>query len=82
MKKLYQKLISFLNSHRDKVYHYVAGNLVYVILFPFLKYDAIWGVGIVAVGKELWDARSNGTVEFKDFLATVLGGLVVWLFVR
>jgi hypothetical protein len=66
---------------KDKLMHFTAGMLFFLVFYLFfnLGYSLI-GVFIIGVLKELYDKFHKGhSVEFKDFLATSLGGLIVYL---
>ena len=53
----------------DKLYHFIAGVLLYLLGGHLL-------VMAGAVGKELYDyASRKGTVDAMDFIVTIVGGL-------
>jgi len=59
---------------RDKIYHVVAGALI-AAAAGYLSSPAIGltaGV-ITGAGKEAWDYAGNGTPEWGDFVATLMG---------
>lgn len=65
---------------QDKLMHYAVGTVVYSLCSLFLGMYALGVVVVVAVGKEAYDCYTKkGTPEYKDAVATVLGGLVVLL---
>lgn len=68
---------------RDKIGHFIAGVLIAIIVTLFTG-NAQWGfvASIVAgIGKEaVWDGlMGRGTVEVLDAVATIAGGVVVYL---
>lgn len=78
---------------QDKVLHFIVGMAVaYIALlllyfFEYLKPDiglwapkeqlSILAVTIIGAGKELKDLFGEGTPDLFDFVATVLGGLLM-----
>lgn len=72
-----------LSISQDKKQHFVAGALVYSLIDRSnINFTPMAGVFIVGLGKEVYDHYTNGTVEEKDFQATILGGLSIKLFKR
>ena len=68
----------------DKLLHYFYGQLIFAISYipltafavPYAFPIAFAIVAVIAAGKEIYDKVSgNGTPEFLDFLATILGTL-------
>jgi len=71
---------TWLSAHQDKMAHYIGGGLLAVVSIPFGFWWSIGLVALVATGKEAWDHFNpphQGDVW--DALATVLGGLPIWL---
>lgn len=64
-----------LALQRDKELHFAAGTLTYSLADIMGFEKPIHVVVAVGIGKELYDSQTNGTVEFEDALATVLGGM-------
>lgn len=75
-----EKIIAFLNSTpTDKVYHCLGGVVLFAIgqLFGYGLALAILG----AVTKEIYDYLhpENHTADYKDAIATILGGLLGYI---
>ena len=68
----------------DKLLHAETSAIIVVLISLLLP---IWVAAIITlligVGKEIWDKYHNGTPEWKDILADVIGigfgSLVAWL---
>ena len=68
----------------DKVYHFIAGFLIYSVLEAVAVYFNVnlssliimMIVLFVGVSKEVFDKYTNRDVEIADVVATVLGGFV------
>ena len=72
------KLLGYLaKPQQDKLLHYFYGSLTALFCLPFIGIYSVIVVAFVAIAKELWDSRGNGTVEFMDVAWTMLGGGVV-----
>ena len=75
----------------DKLKHFIAGAVIYTLAaFLGTPLEAMLAVVSIAVGKECWDAAQNKRatgnymtgphgVEVLDALATVAGGLLIYL---
>lgn len=87
MNKVFEKYFPL-----DKSWHFIAGVLIYTLLsllsiittyfFGFIIPEAIKILIVVFIGfgKEwLWDRKKGGTVDEKDFLYTLLGGLCCFI---
>lgn len=73
-----KKLLSYLaKPQHDKLLHYFYGSLLALLCLPFIGIYSAFVVAFVALAKELWDSRGNGTVEFMDVTWTMLGGVTV-----
>lgn len=88
-----EKFIKWVVSHlpQDKLLHLFAGQLIAALFLGlFLAIHAApWLAGLLAflasagagIGKEFYDKKHRGhSVEWKDAVATALGGLVAVLF--
>ena len=66
----------------DKLLHFIAGIILFMIItvFKIDAFTALIGVAVVGIAKELiYDTWiKKGIPDVIDFLATVLGGLVVF----
>lgn len=81
--KIWNWLVGLLNKvRRDRLYHFIAGMIAAAFCLIILKmYVCIWPVLFVAFIKEFIDVWQDGNFDWIDLLATVLGGLVVQVFV-
>ncbi len=87
MKELWSRIIAVLGKvSQDKLLHFIAGMLI-TALFAVIKtvapYALFFGM-LAGVLKEWWDNGNDGSVEWKDILATCLGALLmqilIWLY--
>jgi hypothetical protein len=65
----------------DKLYHFLAGMLIYTAFNIFIN-DWLSMIPVIVIGaaKEAYDYYSKkGNAEWLDFIATVVGGLLVLL---
>jgi hypothetical protein len=62
----------------DKQMHFLSGFIIAAVLTPFIGAYSIVVVAIIALLKEIYDARhpDKHTPDFLDWVVTVLGGLV------
>lgn len=85
MKKLFKKIAEILCT--DKGAHVLGGlviaQVVTLTLAHFFAAEAIIPVAagaavalVAGLIKEYWDRRRNGKADVKDFIATVIGGLI------
>jgi hypothetical protein len=71
-----------LAFEKDKQLHFAAGSLTYS-LAEMLEFDKpMLTILAVGIGKEIYDSQTNGTVELKDVLATILGGMFAQFTIR
>ena len=71
-----------LAFEKDKNQHFAAGAITYSIA-DLMKIDKpMLTVIAVGIGKELYDSQTDGTVEIKDALATILGGMLAQFTIR
>lgn len=61
----------------DKLAHFLAGIAVAALAHPFGVVPALLLTLAAAIGKEILDAKGNGTPEILDAVATLLGGAVL-----
>lgn len=62
----------------DKLYHFIAGAVTFLIASQFMKF-AIIPVIVIAILKEVYDWKvKHSRMEIWDIVATVTGGLVIW----
>lgn len=85
MKKIFKKIAQILCT--DKGAHALGGlviaQAVTLTLAHFFATEDVLpiaaGIAVATVAgfiKEWWDERHNGTCDVKDFIATVVGGLI------
>lgn len=83
MKKIYEKVMGwFRGVGIDKYWHFIAG-LVIAALFhiAFGLEVCILPVIVAGFAKEAYDLVTDYRWDWLDFAATILGGLVVQVFV-
>lgn len=78
----YDWLVGLLGKvRRDRLYHFIAGLIIGAFCAMVLRIEwAWWPVLMVAFIKELIDRWRDGNFDWVDLLATVSGGLLIWLF--
>jgi len=63
----------------DKLLHFIAGMVIFLMANYFITYPII-PVIIIAVLKEVYDLKvKKSRMDFWDFIATVAGGLLMWV---
>jgi hypothetical protein len=69
-------------KHIDKLYHFIAGVIIYIFSSIILNnWASIIPVILIGGAKEVYDYYSKkGTPDWWDFIWTVIGGLVMLLF--
>ncbi len=62
----------------DKQMHFICGLVIAALLTPFIGAYSIVVVAIIALLKEIYDARhpDKHTADIWDWVATTLGGIV------
>lgn len=79
-----EKILGFLNGHLgtiglDKYMHFIGGTILFAV-FHFLMTPmlALVGVLLLGIAKELYDRANKAvhTPDYKDALATALGGVL------
>ena len=66
-------------KHIDKLYHFIAGMIIFWVVSHFMDF-AIIPVIVIGALKEVYDRIiKHSYVDVWDFLATVAGGLIVWV---
>jgi len=65
----------------DKLYHFFAGIMIYIIFNLILSYyHPIIPVIFIGAGKEIYDFYSKkGTPDWWDFIWTVIGGILAMI---
>lgn len=83
MGKIYEKIVGWLASFGvDKYLHFIAGLIIAAFFAIVLKMD-VCIVPVLFAGfiKEAFDEWRYGDFDWRDFAATILGGLIIQLFV-
>ena len=66
-------------KHMDKLYHFIAGMIIFWVASYFITYPII-SVIVIGALKEVWDRIiKHSYADVWDFLATVVGGLIIWV---
>ena len=66
-------------KHIDKLYHFIAGAFIFWVASYFIICPII-PVIIIGAAKEAYDRIiKHSYMDFWDFLATVAGGLIIWV---
>lgn len=66
----------------DKLLHFIAGMVIFLIASYFMNF-AIIPVIIIAICKEIYDLKvKHSYIDIWDILATIFGGLVMYLLRR
>ena len=76
IKKLYQEIFTI---PKDKLLHFIAGVLIFMLFSPFIGWLAIWVVIVVAIIKEIIDTKNTG-FSYSDIVATELGAAVTMIY--
>lgn len=64
----------------DKLYHFIAGAVIFWVANYFMSY-AIIPVIAIAILKEVYDLKvKKSRMDFWDILATIAGGIAVYIF--
>ncbi len=81
--KIWNWIVGLLNKvRRDRLYHFICGMIIAAFCLIVLKmHFCLWPVLIVAFIKEFIDLWQDGNFDWIDLLATILGALVIQLFV-
>lgn len=72
------------NISADKALHFIAGMLVVGVvatIFPCVANWAVVAAIVAGVGKEIRDEIAYGGFDWKDLMATIVGGAVMQIFI-
>lgn len=77
------KILTFMASFgADKYLHFIAGLIISAFFAIVLDMPiCIVPTIVAAFAKELFDGMGLGVADWRDFTATILGGLIIQLFV-
>lgn len=83
MKKIYEKVLGwFRGIGIDKYWHFIAGVVIAAFFALVVGLEVcILPVIVVAFAKEGYDLTTKYCWDWWDFIATLLGGLIVQVFV-
>ena len=66
-------------KHIDKLYHFIAGMVIFWVSSYFMAYPII-PVVIIALLKEIYDLRfKRSYICVWDITATIVGGILIWV---
>ena len=72
----------FANIRRDRLYHFICGLIIAAFFAIVLNMKVcIVPVVFAAFIKEFFDVWTDGNFDWIDLLATVIGGVIIQLFV-
>lgn len=74
-------LKTLANIPHDKLLHFIVGMLITALVAIVLPNWAFTSAIIVGVAKEAYDHIDYGKVDWKDLAATIIGGLIMQIFV-
>lgn len=80
--KLFNLLPSWIKSlkHADKFAHAIYGTLFYLLLLLFMdKGLALFSTILLAGLVEISDKYNDGTTDIKDFFATILIPIIIFI---
>ena len=84
LRKIWNAIVSLIYKvPYDKLLHFIMGLLftaIFAVLFPKAAKWCILVAIVIGVLKELFDFWTTKQWDWKDFLATVIGGLTIWIF--
>lgn len=85
IRKIWNKLVALVcKVPYDKLLHFIAGLIIaafFALVAPSWKWGAIVSALVAGVAKEVFDYCTTKQVDYKDALATLIGGAVIQLFV-
>lgn len=83
IRKIWDWFVNLFNGiRRDRLYHFIAGLIIAALFYIVLKMPVcIVPVIFAAFIKEFFDVWTDGNFDWIDFLATVIGGAVIQIFV-
>lgn len=84
IRKIWDAIVSLINKvPKDKLLHFIAGLLIGAFFALVLPTWAEWcfvPVLFTGVIKEFFDLWTTGEWDWWDFVATLSGGLIIWIF--
>lgn len=77
-----KKLLNFVASiPHDKLLHFIAGVLITAVVAVVFPRFAVLGAIVAGLAKEVYDEITYGGWDWKDLLATIMGGAVMGLII-
>lgn len=84
MRKIWDKIVALISKvPYDKLLHFIVGLVAaafFAIVWPSAAEWCIAPVIAIAFAKEFFDNWTGDKCDWLDFVATVAGGLVIWIF--
>lgn len=84
IRKTWDKLVALVcKVPYDKLLHFVAGLIIaafFALVVPSWRWGAIISALVAGVAKEVFDYYTKKQVDYKDALATIIGGVVIQIF--
>lgn len=84
MKNIYEKVMGWLRGVGiDKYWHFIAGLIIaaFFAMVVGVKFCLLPSL-VAGLVKELYDGmKSGGKMDVWDFIATIIGGLIIQFFV-
>ena len=82
MRKLWDKFFTLLYKvGQDKWFHFIAGLIVAaaLVIWTGWCWSALIAAAAAGVAKEVFDVITTKVYDWKDFVATLCGGVLIWL---
>lgn len=82
MRKLWDKFVTLLYKvGQDKWFHFIVGLIVAaaLVIWTGWCWSALIAAAAAGVAKEVFDVITTKVYDWKDFVATLCGGVLIWL---
>lgn len=82
MRKLWDKFVTLLYKvGQDKWFHFIAGLIVAaaLVIWTGWSWSALIAAAAIGIAKEVFDIITTKVYDWKDFVATLCGGVLIWL---
>ena len=82
MRKLWDKFVALLYKvGQDKWFHFMAGLIVAaaLVIWTGWSWSALIAAAVIGIAKEVFDIITTKVFDWKDFVATFAGGVLIWL---
>lgn len=83
IRKIWDAIVTFISKvSYDKLLHFIAGLIIAALCAMVFKWGLWCIIPAIVFGllKELFDWWTTRVMDWKDFIATACGGLVIFLF--